>query len=567
VVGERGGRLWWALGASLLSACLTSPPPPGGGGGPPEASSFSYPAGEHIALGLYQQVDLGQGTIAFWVWPKWDEGPGDRLVLAELAGLRIAVAGEAMVVEQLGGEEQITEEGAIRGWQRDEPHLVVVRWDWREPLASGLHASLRVDGRDPVFGMEAAPIDSAAPGLQRFGAEASDGPGAAIIGLVVARRPIYDARSRTGSYLGRRDEHEDMLDAGPSGDLAEVIGPWDIVFALSRYLDPDGKDGFGGWSHPHGQSLLGEGGVDLGSADWTVDAGEATLEPGIYGGGRSVQFGQLSRTMEIGAVGPLRWGESLIVRAVAHAIGGGQPVICIDLGPNTCAIRAPGAPSSSREEPEELVLAFEVPDDETTSIRVRLISDESGDPQAAGAVWHQIDMQRNRLLDPSFERVQPGALSEPWTAQGLEASEIDRGPPHSGQASLAIAADQGNGTDSARQQPMELVDGEFYAVGGFFAPAEDQRGRVGIVVGNGSLFSHGRPFASREKMRARIAESAQPLAGWFHLRNVGKRLRDGNHNNHNDWVHWGVDSQDEVFVLVDDAYVYRLHQVALSAEQ
>ena len=524
------------------------------------------PRGDLVAGStFYARGDSGQGTALAWITPEWDASTLPApVMLWEIAGFRVGVEpmGDVVVVGGSGASERVA--GAW-SFAAGTPHLVALRWDEHAPVEGSANVTLTLD--DVTYPL-ALGVPSAPQVNQRVGVMGASGDRSAnalIAGLTVYRRPL--ASGGGGVDTGAGDELAALYAAGAGKDPTRVTGSWDVVLALPTDQAEGALASTGqAWSHPHAQNLLGTRAFALGSSfDGSLGSFSSIAFSGstsLFGSGVSIQTSSSSagRYFQIPSAG----GTSYVLRALAHSDGDSLPhvrVSCLDGGDVQDVARLSGTSSSTRGRPDQLLFTFETPPS-CPQLRV-LLSNASGNDDRA--YFHQLELYENLVEQPSMEAgtVENGNfLPTGWRQDNtVPSSSTSQAPSvaHSGTYSLRFSL-SGNGTAHLRFEPAGLIDGGYYAVGGFFRWSSGFAPR--IIVTNGSLWNHSKRLRSSNQDKFR-AEGALVADVWQHVGGVGRRLRDSTLNNHNDILRWGgSDGPGETFV--DDAYVFPLEAVQIA---
>lgn len=557
------------LAGVVQLGCLAAPPEsiaPDAGAPPAPPGPVLFDPGRHLGGSVFEHVDGGQGTLILRFRPEADvaELTGATL-LARVAGLVVAIEAATGSLVVSAGTEPITAVGVAAGWLRGELHLVVVRWDWHQPLSGMSHVSLAVDGGEAVFGAQEIQTVELADVEQVIG---GDPAAIAIDSALLLRRPIWDSGSDTGVRFEGRDEQAEILAAGAAGDPTEAVGSWDVVFGLSPHGDPATGQPFLAWSHPHGSNLIAPGGLvqegDIAADGWFFTAGTAgalrAATGSIYGGGYRVEDGTLSRVVPVGPAEAVHPGDAVMLRVVASGDGGGgAPTVCIATVGGACLASATGRQASTPASPDVLIATAIAPAED---LEVRLITAESDTPDTPPAVtWHEAELHRDLLVNPSFESW-GGELPDGWQGQELTTGEATPGGMvHSGAQSAHLESEvvETGSPDNLVQSPADMEDLSLYLIGGFFL--RENSAPAGIEAPDGRLYQSNVPFDDSGHFRA---VSAGPSGSYWHVHAVGKRLSTAADGAGGDQIHWGGTTPGSLVVVdVDDAYVIRLEPVEI----
>lgn len=540
--------------------------------------ALTFSRGERVRGTHYENADPGQGSIVVWVslLASLDEDAGPSWLFS-LSGLTVALAAGGDLIVEVADVGPFTFPAVASSWALGEPHLLVLRWDSRQPVDDIHHLLVHVD--NAVYREQTEAWTAPAPAaLQVVGARdegCRESAGAALAGLTVYRRVLYDGS--WGVDLGRGSEVGQIWDDGDGGDPVAFTGSWDVVFALpgdrrTLRLDDDSLEGGAAeaWSHPVLADLLeGQGHLEredvLGGELWEVtdEAGVAAIPPAdqLEGGGVALSFDDPSAGAFV-ALRPVP-GDDLVARALVHSPGAGVPnLMLVDPEAGVELTQVAGSAGTRRDRPEELVLTFEVPDG------VRLVhlylQDAAG--SAAPVMWHHVEVFANLLDNPSLERTETAAgcnctVPAGWSADSDVIGTAATPDSHTGAAALLIDNPQANRSSHVRVEPA-LEEARHYNVGAMFrfVAGSDE---PAIHITNGSLFSNGAELQFNNDAKFRTVGTDEPDR-WQHLTGVGWRLRNTSLNSQNDLIRFGG-FRGPAHLIVDDAYLFALRRVPLTA--
>jgi len=538
--------------------------------GRPTADVVAIDIGDELSPTLSEHATSAFGSIVAWVRVGVD--------LDAITGESALFHVEPWTVSIAPGPVLVVDNGVVRFESSDlaeeladgEEHLFSLRYDARRPLDATAHVILHVDAiyEGGVFAPW-QPTPLVGPHLLGASPSCASGVTSSISGLTVYRRVLTDGRS--GTDIGDVNELATMRES--SDPL--TTGVFDVLLSVPtdnqdtrRMRDEDQA-----WAMPLDDELANLDGFAL---------SEVLTDPGqrfVLGDGVTVEsmpddervfddgvaFRSSSPVEGIGMWIPVTPGDSLVARVIAHGEGDVEPhLFFVSPGFVIESAGPRGHATSSREAPDELVSTVEIP------AGVAEVYVEVRDANATGdrVFVHQIEAYKNLVVNPSAETGATDVgcacfVPTGWSpGQGLTGggSQLESSA-HSGSSAVRIS---GTFTDfpslSIDMPDDEMWDDDHYAIGAFFRWNSGQSPRV--YTSNGSFFPH--MFRPGSRGNAKI--DIRPRLGangslWVRVESIGRRILNGQWNNHFDYLQVGGQWNAVTDHALDDVYVVRMKNV------
>ncbi len=425
--------------------------------------------------------DRNQGSVVFWVTPEWNSGAGSgrHVFLSHHNWFQVYHDTSSLVLD-LAYNQSLS---VPISWTAGTTYQVVARWDLDNTLDGTNYLSLTVNGTT-TYGRTTAITSNNYSGAFTIGGVGhatwlGQYPANAIIeGLTIYRRPLFDGTN--GIDVGNGNELSQVWNGSvaSSKDPTLVTGSWDVVFALPTNSSVGAMSSGTGeaWSHPHASNLLGGTNGAAGfmlngtyTADGFADEGTPSSVVAlsstekIYGGGYKVTSDAANEGIYKDIT--VTAGQDFVIRGLAHSDGTSVPKLILFDQTNGAEIGSlTGTTTSTRTAPNMLLFTGEAPTGCTT-IRVKLIN-----TAASGiAYWHQVEVIRNLLTNPSFA----SGSGDPWMPTGWSG-----GSPGPAVGELSSSADAHSGANSILMSGWSNIKNiwttniftspnGFYSIGGF----------------------------------------------------------------------------------------------------
>lgn len=226
--------------------------------GTSNTDTLTFPRGNEVSGRFYQNFDVNQGSIVFWITPEWNGNDGSLYRIFDPHDyFRIYKSGDGRLYFS---RYTLSTSVDVSSWVAGSTYSVIVRWDNDLTIDGTNKLSISVNDVTTYGGGSGDPTDHynfANPAYIGTRNYPNDGPANAIIeGLTIYRRPLYDGQY--GIDVGNGDEIAQIYNSGTGRDPTLITGSWDVVFALPTNASTGTlTTGTGNaWSHPHSSNLL-----------------------------------------------------------------------------------------------------------------------------------------------------------------------------------------------------------------------------------------------------------------------------------------------------------------------
>lgn len=389
--------------------------------GTSNTDTLTFPRGNEVSGRFYQNFDVNQGSIVFWITPEWNGNDGSLYRIFDPHDyFRIYKSGDGRLYFS---RYTLSTSVDVSSWVAGSTYSVIVRWDNDLTIDGTNKLSISVNDVTTYGGGSGDPTDHynfANPAYIGTRNYPNDGPANAIIeGLTIYRRPLYDGQY--GIDVGNGDEIAQTYNSGTGKDPTLVTGSWDVVFALPTNASTGAlTTGTGNaWSHPHASNLLYTSTTNTGgfmmdgtyTTDGFADIGTPT-SVGALATNEKIFSGGYKYTSDATNEGIYRSfsatnGGDYVLRALGHSDGTCNPQVKITRADGTTEIsHLNGTTTSTRTVPNVYIFTWESPAVEAN--QVQLINTAS----SGTCYWHQVEVYVNKVNNSTFD----SGTGLPWCA-------------------------------------------------------------------------------------------------------------------------------------------------------
>jgi len=519
---------------------------------------LTWTAGSLIGGSFYQNGDLNQGSVAFWITPEWngtDNFPRDQMILkmsnswslyrvANTSTLRLFLPG-AKVLDR-----------SVSGWTAGSTYNVVVRWDTRNTLDGTNYICIAIDNIN-TCGQPLAPGSDTPYGKIGSDSVATD---ALIEGLTVYRRILHEGN--IGTNVGSDNEISQIFNLGSGKDPTLVTGSWDVVFALPTNSSTGVLSTGAGeaWSHPYVSNLLytnttNTGGFML-NGTYTSDGWVDVATPSsvnalstnekIYSGGYKTVSNSANQGISRSFVATN--GGDYVLRALGHSDGTCVPQIRVTRADGTTEIsHKNGSISSNRNSPDNYIFSWESPAAESNQIQL------TNTASSGTCYWHQVEIYSNLVNNPSLET----GGGDPWVPTNWWPASI----PVGGTEQENTIVNSGNSSIKHNLNSLNLTIGTNLttnpANGSYFTFGSMS---YGVPSGNGHFRGGPHNYADLQYKSGERSISGQKIPEWHMVSGVYRKTATSVMN-----MNIGLVEGAGVHpIYSDDVYAFSLNNVDLT---